>query len=69
MDDLISNFWGNSQSNWLSQSMSPPLDVVESENSFMIKMDAPGLQAKDINVHVHGNTLTLDIERTVGRDL
>jgi len=69
MDDLISNFWGNSQSNWLSQSMSPPLDVVESENSFMIKMDAPGLQAKDINVQVHGNTLTLDIERTVGRDL
>ncbi len=63
MDDLISNFWGNSQSNWLSQSMSPPLDVVESENSFMIKMDAPGLQAKDINVQVHGNTLTLSGQR------
>ncbi len=63
MDDLITNFWGNSQSGWLSQAMSPALDIVESDNSFIIKMDAPGLQSKDINVQVHGNTLTLSGQR------
>ena len=63
MEDLMSNFWGTSPSNFLSQTMSPALDVVESENSFQIKMDAPGLQAKDINVQVHGNTLTLSGQR------
>lgn len=63
MEDLMSNFWGVSPSSVLSQAMSPALDVVESENSFQIKMDAPGLQAKDINVQVHGNTLTLSGQR------
>ena len=63
MEDLISNFWGTNAPNFLSHSMSPPLDVVESENSFQIKMDVPGLQAKDINVQVHGNTLTLSGQR------
>jgi HSP20 family protein len=63
MEDLISNFWGTTAPNFLTHSMSPPLDVVESENSFQIKMDVPGLQAKDINVQVHGNTLTLSGQR------
>lgn len=63
MEELISNFWGASSSNLLSQSMSTALDVVESDNSFQIKMDAPGLQAKDINVQIHGNTLTLSGNR------
>lgn len=63
MEDLISNFWGNSQTNWVTQAISPALDVVESENSFQVKMDAPGLLAKDITVQVHGNTLTLSGQR------
>ena len=63
MEDLVSSFWGANTPNFLTQSMSPPLDVVESENSFQIKMDVPGLQAKDINVQVHGNTLTLSGQR------
>ena len=63
MDDLISNFWGNGQSGWLTQDLSPALDIVESDNSFIIKMDAPGLQPKDINVQVHANTLTLSGHR------
>lgn len=63
MEDLISNFWGNNQTTWLGQGMSVPLDVVESENSFQIKMDAPGLEAKDISVQMHGNTLTLSGQR------
>lgn len=63
MEELLSNFWGASPINYLSQAMSPALDVVESENSFQIKMDAPGLQAKDISVQLHGNTLTLSGQR------
>ena len=63
MEELISNFWGTSPSFFLSQTMAPALDVVESENSFQIKMDAPGLQAKDITVQVHGNTVTLSGQR------
>jgi hypothetical protein len=38
MEELVSNFWGANTPNFLTHSMSPPLDVVESENSFQIKI-------------------------------
>jgi HSP20 family protein len=63
MDELLANFLGNTSVNWLAPTMSPALDVMESENAFQVKMDAPGLQAKDINVQVHGNVLTLSGQR------
>ncbi|MEQ1828857.1 MAG: Hsp20/alpha crystallin family protein [Pirellula sp.] len=63
MEELLSNFWGTCPLGCMSQAMSPALDVIESENSFLVKMDAPGLQAKDLNVQVQGNTLTLSGQR------
>jgi HSP20 family protein len=63
IEDMITNFWGSNAAPYLTQAMSPALDVVESENAFQVKMDAPGLQAKDIDIQVHGNTLTLSGQR------
>ncbi len=63
MEDLFSNFWGSSQANLPAVSMSTALDVVESENAFTIKLDAPGLETKDLNIQIHGNTLTISGER------
>jgi HSP20 family protein len=63
MDDLISNFWGSGTTDLVKQTVTPAVDVVDSENALVVKMDAPGLEAKDIRVEVHGNTLTLSGER------
>jgi HSP20 family protein len=63
MDDLISNFWGTNQSNWLSTSLSPAMDIAELDNAFTVKVDIPGLEAKDLNVQVHGNTVTVSGNR------
>jgi len=64
MDDLISRFWdGDQETGWLAGTFAPSVDLVESENAFEITMDIPGLEAKDIDVQVHGSTVTLSGQR------
>ncbi len=59
MDDLISGFFGTSNPNWLSGASTPALDLVESDKSFTVKLDVPGMDAKDIQVQVDGGTLSV----------
>ena len=63
MEELISNFWGSNPTNWLDGNLSPAVDVSEQENAFLMKVDIPGLEAKDLNVQVHGNTVTVSGQR------
>ena len=37
----------------------PAVDVRETEKSYLIEADLPGIDEKDIEVHLDGNTLTL----------
>jgi HSP20 family protein len=63
MDDLMSRFWSGKQDGWLSGVFAPSLDVTESDNSFEIRVDIPGMESKDIDVQVHGNLVTISGER------
>lgn len=36
-----------------------PLDVVETENEFVVKASLPGIKPEDVQVTVHGDTLTI----------
>jgi HSP20 family protein len=62
-DELINRFWDGSQENWFSKEFFPSADLTETENAYEIRMDIPGMQAKDINVQVQGNVVTLSGER------
>lgn len=63
VDDLFNQFVdsGNSQ---LSESTNAAMDVAETDQSFEVKMDLPGVQADDIDVQVDNNTLTVRGQRT-----
>jgi HSP20 family protein len=63
MDDLVTRFWDGDAEGWLTGSFAPSADLTESENAFEVRMDVPGLEAKDIAVQVQGNTLTVSGER------
>lgn len=63
MDDLLANFWGTTPSIWTSSHLSPAVDLSEQENAFIMKVDMPGLEAKDFNVQVYGDTVTVSGER------
>jgi len=36
-----------------------PLDVTENENEFMVRASLPGVKPEDVQITVHGNTLTI----------
>src|SRR3954463_3023207 len=43
----------------------PPMDLVETEEHFVLKADLPGLDAGDVNIEVEDNVLTVSGERKV----
>jgi HSP20 family protein len=36
-----------------------PLDIVENENEFVVKASLPGLKPEEVQITVHGDTLTI----------
>jgi len=51
-----------------TSSFAPPVDVYEDEHSFTLKIDVPGIDEKDIDVHVDNNTLTIYGERELEKE-
>src|SRR6266480_5203152 len=41
----------------------PAMDVVESDDHFLLKADLPGLAEDDVNIEIRDNTLTISGER------
>jgi HSP20 family protein len=41
----------------------PPMDLVETDDHFVLRADLPGLDAGDVNIEVEDNVLTLSGER------
>ena len=66
MNELISNLWNGN--GFLTRGFSPPLDVAEKDESFELHMDIPGFAAKDIDVQVQGNTVTVSGTREEEKD-
>jgi len=46
----------------------PPVDIYEGEHNISLKMEVPGIDEKDIDVKVDGNTLTVHGERMFEKD-
>ena len=41
----------------------PVIDIAEQEDAFMVNAEVPGCKAEDIDISVHGNTLTISGEK------
>ena len=63
MEDLMSRFWEGNQQELFTGAFTPSLDLSEAENAYEVRMDVPGMDAKDIDVKVHGNVVTLSGSR------
>ncbi len=46
------------QRRWL-----PPMDLVETEDSFVLRADLPGLSEEDVNIELEDNVLTISGQR------
>ena len=63
VDDLFHGFFDSWD--WPLKGISrwPILDIAENNNSFIVKAEIPGCKAEDIDISVHGNTLTISGEK------
>jgi HSP20 family protein len=46
----------------------PPVDIYEDEHTITLKMEVPGIDEKDIDVRIEGNTLAVHGERKLEKD-
>ena len=46
----------------------PPVDIYEDEHCITLKLEVPGIDEKDIDVRIEGNTLTVRGERDVEKE-
>jgi HSP20 family protein len=49
-------------------SLAPPVDIYEDEHKITLKIEVPGIDERDIDVHVEGNTLTVHGERKLEKE-
>jgi HSP20 family protein len=52
----------------ITTSFAPPVDIYEDEHNISLKMEVPGIEEKDIDVRIEGNTLTVHGERKLEKD-
>jgi HSP20 family protein len=68
MQDLISRTFGEEGDLWSVDCITPSLDLAESDNAVEVRMDIPGMEAKDIDIQVNANVLTVSGERKEERE-
>jgi HSP20 family protein len=57
MEDLMTRAFG--EDGWLFGRVAPSLDVAETNGSVEVRLDVPGVEPKEIDIHLNGNMLTV----------
>jgi len=67
LHDEVDDLFRSSFEDWdwpvWSRGRWPAIDIAENENEFVVKAEVPGCEADDIDISVHGNTLTISGEK------
>lgn len=68
IDDLLNRFSTDFDAEWLMRPFAPAVDLSETEDSVQVRIDVPGMEAKDIDIQVSGRTLQVTGERKEERE-
>jgi HSP20 family protein len=63
IEDAVSRMWDNGNGGWPWGTSVPSIDVSETDKSVEVKLDVPGVKAKEIDIQLNGNLLTVSGER------
>jgi len=63
MDDLFDSFFRGLDRPFFGYKTWPSIDIAETENEFVVKAEVPGCKADDIDISIHGSTLTISGEK------
>ena len=65
MDNVWNNFFGGDQ---VAQKFSPTYDVIESENSYALSFEIPGVEEDSIDIEVKDRELVLEVKDEALKD-
>jgi len=63
MNDLLNRFWSSTNEPFGLAEWTPALDVSESDDAVLVHAEIPGIDPKEIEISVVGDTLTLRGEK------
>jgi HSP20 family protein len=63
MNQLRARMFGDGDEGWFAGTIVPELDMSETDKAIEVRMDVPGVTAKDIDIQINGNVLTVSGER------
>jgi HSP20 family protein len=66
VDRLFQQFWGGPAGNG-TRSLAMPMDAYRKDDSFLIRLDLPGVAADAVDLTVEDNVLTIKAERPAPR--
>src|SRR6187551_3673591 len=55
-DSFLDDFWGVPVN---GAQYAPPLDILETENELILQVELPGIDAKDVEINLAGDVLTI----------
>ena len=67
MQDFVSQVFGE-EADWPMLRISPHLNLSETDQAVNVSLDVPGIDPKDVDIQVSGNTLTVSGERKEQRE-
>jgi HSP20 family protein len=68
MEELFSRALGEGTDLFAVDRITPSLDLSETDSALEVRMDIPGMEAKDIDIQVNANVLTVSGERKEERE-
>jgi len=63
VEDAMSRLWDMGGNGWTFGTSIPSLDISETDKAVELKLDLPGVTAKEIDIRLNGNLLTVSGER------
>ena len=68
MDDLFDSFFRGLDRPFFGYKAWPAIDIAEQDDAVLVKAEVPGCKADDIDISVHGNTLTISGEKKLSEE-
>jgi HSP20 family protein len=62
-EEAVSRLWDMGNNGWTFGGSVPSLDISETDKAVEVKLDLPGVTAKEIDIRLNGNLLTVSGER------
>lgn len=62
-ENVLERAWPNGEDGWFVGTSVPFLDISETDTAVEAKLDLPGVEAKEIEIQLNGNVVTISGER------